>query len=76
LGPCLRSYLATLWPAAFTAGVMALAVTGLAEVATFEATPLLIAQVGIGALLYVALNWLLFRSQTISILRLVLGRST
>ncbi len=76
LGPCLRSNLATLWPAAFTAGVMALAVAGLAQVATFEAYPLLIAQVGIGALLYVALNWLLFRSQTISILRLVSGRST
>ena len=75
LGPCLRSYLATLGPAAFTAGVMALAVAGLAEVTAFEAYPLLIAQVGIGALLYVALNWLLFRSQTISIVRLVLGKS-
>ena len=76
LGPCLRSFLATLGPALLTASVMALAVAGLAEVTTFEAYPLLIAQVGIGALLYVALNWLLFRSQTISILRLVSGRST
>ena len=76
LGPCLRSFLATLGPAAFTAGVMALAVAGLAEVTAFEAYPLLIAQVGIGTLLYVALNWFLFRSQTISILRLVSGRST
>ena len=76
LGPCLRSYLATLWPAAFTASVMALAVAGLAQVATFEAYPLLIAQVGIGALLYAALNWLLYRDQTLSILRLVSGRST
>lgn len=76
LGPCLRSFLATLGPAALTAGIMAVAVAGIAEVATFEAYPLLVAQVGIGALLYVALNWLLFRSQTISILRLVSGRST
>ena len=76
LGPCLRSFLATLGPAAFTAGVMALAVTGLTEVVTFGAYPLLIAQVGIGALLYVVLNWLLYRDQTLSILRLVSGRST
>ncbi|MCZ6860782.1 MAG: MOP flippase family protein [Alphaproteobacteria bacterium] len=76
LGPCLQSYLATLGPAALTAGIMALAVAGMAEVAIIGAHPLLIVQVGIGALLYVALNWLLFRSQTISILRLVSGRST
>jgi len=75
LGPCLRSYLATFGPALLTAGVMALAVAGLAEVTTFGAYPLLIAQVGIGALLYVALNWLLFRDQTVSIVRLVLGKS-
>ena len=75
LGPCLRSYLAALWPAALTAGVMALAVAGLAHLPTFEAYPLLIAQVGFGALLYAALNWLLCRDQTLSIMRLVLGKS-
>ncbi|MCH8091366.1 MAG: MOP flippase family protein [Proteobacteria bacterium] len=75
LGPCLRLFLSTLGPALLTAGVMALAVAGLAQVATFEAYPLLIAQVGIGALLYAVLNWLLYRDQTLSIMRLVLGKS-
>jgi len=75
LGPCLRSYLATLWPALLTAGAMALTVAGLAEVTTFGAYSLLIAQVGIGALLYAVLNWLLYRDQTLSIVRLVLGKS-
>ncbi len=54
---------------------MALAVAGMAEVAIIGAHPLLIVQVGIGALLYVALNWLLYRDQTLSIVRLVLGKS-
>ncbi len=75
LGPCLRPYLAAFVPAALTAGVMALAVAWLAEVVTFDAYPLLIVQVVIGALLYAALNWLLYRDQTLSIMRLVLGKS-
>ena len=74
LGPCLRPYLNSMAPAGATAGLMAIAVYGLAKVAPFEGFALLVTQVLFGGLLYVVLNWVLYRERSVAMVQLALGR--
>lgn len=73
LGPCLSLHIRTLVPAVTTACLMALAVAALAHVAKHPTHLLLFVQVSAGAVLYLGLNWLLYRDQTVSMLNLVRG---
>jgi O-antigen/teichoic acid export membrane protein len=76
VGPCLQQQVGSVTPAGLTAGLMALAVIGVAQLVELDAWMLLITQLAIGGLLYTALNWWLFRKQTVEVIRLVLGKDT
>lgn len=74
LGPCLEELRKAFIPGLVTSSVMGIAV-GLTVLALDEASiTILVAQVLAGAALYLALNWLFFRRQSLAILDLVWQR--
>ena len=76
LGPMLRTYSMSFVPAASTALLMAIAVMGIPYLGLLDGIALLVVQIATGVVLYMLLNWLLYRQSTQSIMRLAFGRDT
>ena len=76
LGPCFKVHLRSMTPAGITSCIMGISVGIMSILNDVLSVLWLSSEIVVGMLIYGSLNWFLYRTDTINMMRLISGKST